>query len=45
MKDFLIGFILFFTSVSCIQFWGWFIHLEKTKQVDLIDLIFKKKGV
>lgn len=44
MKDIFIGFVLMFCSFSCIQFWFWFVHLEKTKQVELIDCIFKKRG-
>lgn len=43
MKDIIICFILMFTSFSCVQFWYWFIHLEKSKQVKLIDFIFKKR--
>lgn len=40
MKDIIIGFLLIFTSFSCIQFWLWFRHLEKSKQINLIDCIF-----
>lgn len=43
MKDIILGFILMFTSYSCVQFWFWFRHLEKSKQVELIDCIFKKR--
>ena len=43
MKDIIFGFLLMFTSFSCIQFWLWFIHLEKSKQVNLIDTIFGVK--
>lgn len=43
MKDIIIGFLLMFCSYSCIQFWLWFFHLEKSKQVELIDCIFKKR--
>lgn len=43
MKDIIIGFLLMFTSLSCVQFWLWFIHLEKSKQVKLIDCIFGRK--
>jgi len=43
MKDIIIGFLLMFTSYSCFQFWFWFIHLEKTKQLELVDNIFEKK--
>lgn len=41
MKQILLGFILMFTSFSCVQFWCWFINLEKTKQVKLKDYIFR----
>lgn len=41
MKSILIGFILMFCSYSCVQFWFWFIHLEKSKQVKLKDYIFR----
>lgn len=43
MKDIIICFVLMFCSFSCVQFWLWFIHLEKSKQVELIDCIFKKR--
>lgn len=43
MKDIILGFLLMFTSFSCIQFWLWFRRLEKSKQVYLIDLINKKR--
>lgn len=43
MKDILTGFLLMFTSFSCVQFWFWFAHLEKTKQVKLKDCIFGGK--
>lgn len=42
MKDIILGFLLMYTSFSCTCFWFWFRHLERTKQVELIDLIFKK---
>lgn len=44
MKDIIIGFLLMFTSFSCIVFWYWFQYLEKSKQVKLIDLIFGGKN-
>lgn len=44
MKDIIVGFLLMFTSYSCIQFWYWFKHLEKSKQVKLIDCIFGGKN-
>ena len=43
MKDIILCFTLMFTTFSCVQFWYWFIHLEKSKQVKLIDFIFKKR--
>lgn len=43
MKDIITGFILMFTSYSCIQFWFWFANLEKTRQIKLKDYIFKEK--
>ena len=43
MKDIILGIILMFTTYSCVQFWFWFIHLEKSKQFKLIDCIFKKR--
>lgn len=43
MKDIIIGFSLMFTIFSCIQFWLWFIHLEKSNQVNLKDFIFGGK--
>ena len=43
MKDILIGFALMFTVYSCVQFWFWFIDLEKGKQVKLKDYIFGGK--
>lgn len=43
MKDIILCFVLMFTTFSCVQFWYWFIHLEKSKQVKLIDCIFKKR--
>ena len=43
MKDFITGLLLMISCFSCIQFWFWFAHLEKTKQVELKDFIFKKK--
>lgn len=44
MKDIIVGFLLMFNSYSCIQFWYWFKHLEKSKQVKLIDFIFGGKN-
>lgn len=43
MKDILNGIILMFTTYSCIQFWLWFIDLEKTKQIKLKDYLIKKR--
>ncbi len=43
MKDFIIGLLLMFNTFSCIQFWIWFIHLEKSNQINLIDSIFGGK--
>lgn len=43
MKDILNGIILMFTAYSCIQFWLWFIDLEKTKQIKLKDYLIKKR--
>ena len=43
MKDILTGIILMFTTISCVQFWLWFIDLEKTKQIKLKDYLFKKR--
>lgn len=43
MKDILTGIILMFTTYSCIQFWLWFIDLEKTKQIKLKDYLIKKR--
>ena len=43
MKDILIGFALMFTVYSCVQFWFWFIDLEKGKQIRLKDYIFGGK--
>lgn len=43
MKDIITGLFLMFTSFSCIQFWLWFIDLEKTRQIKLKDYIFKEK--
>lgn len=43
MKDIIIGFLLMFTTFSCIQFWLWFIDLEKSNQVNLKDFIFGGK--
>lgn len=43
MKDIILGFLLMFCSYSCVQFWLWFRHLEKTKQVKLIDCLYNKK--
>lgn len=37
MKDIITGFCLLLTVPSVIQFWIWFIKLEKTKQIDLSD--------
>ncbi len=37
MKDFLIGFSLLFLLPSMIQFWFWFLYLEKTHQINLPD--------
>lgn len=37
MKDIFIGFCLMITVPSVIQFWIFFIYLEKTKQVKLGD--------
>ena len=44
MKDIIIGFLLMFTSFSCIQFWYWFKKKKKSKQVKLIDCIFGGKN-
>ena len=41
--EILFGFYLFFIGYSCVQFWLWFGDLEKTKQVNLKDFIFKEK--
>lgn len=35
MKDIIIGISLIFVIPSVIQFWCWFLHLDKTKQVRL----------
>lgn len=43
MKDILTGIILMFTTYSTIQFWLWFLDLEKTKQIKLKEYIFKKR--
>lgn len=43
MKNILTGIILMFTTCSCIQFWLWFIDLERTKQIKLKDYIYKKR--
>lgn len=43
MKNILTGIILMFTTYSCIQFWLWFIDLERTKQIKLKDYLFKKE--
>ncbi len=43
MKDIFLGFLLMFTSYSCIQFWLWFKYLEETKQLELKDYIFGDK--
>ena len=43
MKDIIIGFLLMFTTFSCIQFWLWFRHLEKSNQLNLLDCIFGGK--
>lgn len=43
MKDILIGILLMFCSYSCVQFWFWFRYLERTKQVELNDFIYKKE--
>ena len=32
-----------FVTYSTIQFWIWFIDLEKTKKIKLKDLIFKEE--
>lgn len=44
MKDIIIGFLLMFTTYSCIQFWLWFKFLEKSNQVNLKDFIFGVKN-
>lgn len=41
MKEILLGFSLMFTIFSCVQFWLWFLDLEKSKQVKLKDYIFR----
>lgn len=43
MKEIITGMILMFTTFSTIQFWLWFIDLEKTKQIKLKDYIFKEE--
>ena len=43
MKEIITGMILMFTTMSTIQFWLWFIDLEKTKQIKLKDYIFKEE--
>ena len=43
MKEIITGIILMFTIYSTIQFWLWFIDLEKTKQIKLKDYIFKEE--
>lgn len=43
MKDIITGIILMFTTYSTIQFWIWFIDLEKTKQIKLKEYILKKR--
>lgn len=44
MKDIITGVTLIFTCCSSIQFWYWFRHLEKTKQIELKDNIFGGKN-
>ena len=43
MKEILTGIILMFVTYSTIQFWLWFIDLEKTKQIRLKDYIFREE--
>lgn len=43
MKEILEGMILMFTCASCIQFWMWFINLDKTKQIKLENYMLKKE--
>ena len=43
MKDILTGIILMFLTYSTIQFWFWFLDLERTKQIKLKDYLFKKR--
>ena len=43
MKEILTGVILMFVTYSTIQFWLWFIDLEKTKQINLKDFIRKEE--
>lgn len=42
MTKIITGIILMFTTYSTIQFWLWFLDLEKTKQIKLKDFIFKE---
>lgn len=44
MKEIITGFIMLFTMYSTIQFWLWFLDLEKTKQIKLKDFIFKEEN-
>ena len=44
MKEVITGILLIFTTFSIIQFWLWFIDLEKTKQIKLKDYIFKEEN-
>ena len=43
MKDILTGIFLMFTLISCIQFWLWFIDLDRKKQIKLKEYILKKR--
>lgn len=50
MKDIIIGISLLFLIPSMVQFWVWFLYLEKTRQIILPDdyneclyVIFKKR--
>ena len=38
MKEIITGMILMFTTFSTIEFWLWFIDLEKTKQIKITTI-------
>lgn len=43
MIEIITGIILMIIIYSIIQFWLWFMDLEKTKQIKLKDYIFKEE--